>query len=84
MISDENGQNWSIFGFSTTPLHLGVELRLGKPETPPEKFLLCLGEPLRLGVALLHLSQATIPVVFFLRLILEFVTLLFGLSMEDN
>ena len=30
MISGENGQNWSIFGFSTTPLHLGVELRLCK------------------------------------------------------
>ena len=72
MIFGENGQNWSIFGFSTTTL------RLSGPETPPEKFLL------RLGVALLRLDQATILVLFFLRLILDSVTLLFGLSMEDN
>ena len=59
-------------------------LRLGRPETPFEKFLLHLGEHLRLGVALVRLGQATIPVLFFLRLILESITLLFELSMEDN
>ena len=59
-------------------------LRLGGLETHSEKFLLRLGEPLRLGVALLRLGQATIPVLFFLRLILESVTVLFGLTMEDN
>ena len=60
-------------------------LRLGGPETPLEKFLLRLGvEPLRLGIALPRLGQATVPAVFFRRLILEFVTLLFGLSMEDS
>ena len=58
--------------------------RLGGPETPSEKFLLRLGEPLRLGVALLRLGQATIPILVFLQLILESVTLLFGLSTEDN
>ena len=63
---------------------LGVELRLGGPETPSEKFMLLLGEPLCLGIALLRLGQATVPVLFFLRLILKSVTLLFGLSMEDN
>ena len=57
---------------------------LGGPETPPEKVLLCLGEPLHLGIALLRLGQATVLVLFLLRLILEFATLLFGLSMEDN
>ena len=57
---------------------------LGGPETPSEKFLLRLGEPLRLGVALLRLGQATIPILVFLQLILESVTLLFGLSTEDN
>ena len=46
----------------------------------PEKFLLRLGiEPLRLGIAPLRLGvvvgQATVPVLFFLRLILESVTL---------
>ena len=46
-------------------------LRLGGPETPSEKFLL-------------HLGKATVLVLFFLWLILESVTLLFGLSMEDN
>ena len=105
MISGENDQNWSIFGFSMTPLRLGVELRLGEPKTLPENFLLRLGiaplhlgvaplrlgvaplrlgEPLRLGIALLHLGQATVSILFFLRLILEYVTLLFGLSMEYN
>ena len=42
-----------------------------------------LGEPLHLGVTLLRLGQARVLVLFFLRLILEFVTLLFGLPMED-
>ena len=41
------------------------------------------GEPLRLGVVLLHLGKVIVPVLFFLRLILESVTLLFGLPMED-
>ena len=46
-------------------------------QTPLEKFLPRLGVvPLRLGVALLLLSQATIPVFFFLRLISGLVTLL--------
>ena len=42
---------------------------LGGPETPLEKFLL------RLSVALLRLGQAIVPVLLFLRLILESVTL---------
>ena len=56
---------------------------------PPKRRNPCLGEPLRLGkplrlgVALLCLGQATVPVLFFLWLILESVTLLFGLPMED-
>ena len=53
-------------------------LRLGELETPSEKFLL------RLSITLLHLGQSTVPILFFLRLILESVTFLFGLSMEDN
>ena len=53
-------------------------LLLGGPETPPKKFLL------RLSVAPLLLGQDTVPVLFFLQLILEFFTLLFRLSMEDN
>ena len=52
--------------------------RLGGLETPPEKFIL------HLGVAPLRLGQATIPALLFLQLILESVTLLFGLSMEDS
>ena len=59
-------------------------LRLGGPKTPPEKFLLRLGvAPLRIGEPL-RLGQAIVLVLFFIRLILEFVTLLFELSMEDN
>ena len=42
-----------------------------------------LDEPLHLGVAVLRLGQATNPVLFFLRLILESVTFLFGLPMKD-
>ena len=78
MISGENGRNWSIFDFSTTPL------RLGGPETPPENLMLRLGEPLCLDVAFLRLGQATVLVLFFLQLFLESVTLLFGLSIKDN
>ena len=65
--------------------------RLGGPETPPKKFLLhlgvaplCLSEPIHLGVALLRLGPTIVPVLLFLQLILESVTPLFGLSMEDN
>ena len=57
---------------------LDVELHLGGLETPSEKFLL------RLGVTLLRIGKAIVPVLLFLWLILESVTLLFGLSMEDN
>ena len=42
-----------------------------------------LDEPLHLGVAVLRLGQATVPVLFFLRLILESVTFLFGIPMKD-
>ena len=49
-------------------------LCLGRPKTPPEKFLL------RLGITLLRLGQTTVPVLFFLRLILEPVTLLLDLQ----
>ena len=56
---------------------------LGEPEAEFSKFSdphrrrnPRLGKPLRLG-------QTTAPVLFFLWLILEFVTLLFGLPMED-
>ena len=73
------------FCFCSTPLCLGdpeaeffeisVLLRCRNPR---------LGEPLCLGVTLLRLGQATVPVMFFLRLILESVTLLFELSMKDN
>ena len=69
---------------------LGVELHLGEPEAEFSEFYdlpRCrnprLGEPLRLGITLLRLGQATVPVLFFLRLIPESVTLLFGLPMED-
>ena len=59
-------------------------LHLGGPETLSEKFLLRLGEPLHLGVVLLRLGQATVPVLFFLRLILESITLLFGLPVDPT
>ena len=63
---------------------LGVELRLRKPKAKFSEF----SDPPRcrnpaLGVVLLRLGQATTPVLFSLRLILESVTLLFELSMED-
>ena len=45
-------------------------LRLGEPETSPDHI------PLHLGVALLRLSQDTVLVLFFFRLILESLTLL--------
>ena len=58
-------------------------LLLGEPEVefsefsdPPRRRNPRLGEPLCLG-------QAIVRVLFFLRLILESVTLLFGLPMED-
>ena len=58
-------------------------LRIGETEAEfsefsnlPRRRNLRLGEPL-------HLGQATVPVLFFIRLILEFVTLLFRLPMED-
>ena len=58
-------------------------LCLGEPEAeffeffdPPRLRNPRLGEPLRLG-------QAIVPVLLFLRLILEFITLLFGFPMED-
>ena len=59
-------------------------LRLGGLETPSEKFMLRLGEPISLGVLVLRLGQAMVPTLFFLQFILESVTLLFGLSMEYN
>ena len=59
-------------------------LRLGGPETPSKKFLLRVGIALlRLG-EFLRLGQAIVPVLFFLRLILESVTFLFGFLMGDN
>ena len=50
-------------------------VHLGKPEARISDCLICLG---------VALGQATVPVLFFLRLILESVALLFGLSMEDK
>ena len=74
-----------------TPWPRRRSARLGEPK---DEFFVCmirlgisplrLGEPLFLGVALLRLGQVIVPVLFFLWLILESVTLLFGLSMEDN
>ena len=71
-----SGEKWKKAPF----LYLPNSLRLGELETPPDHILL------RLGVAPVHLGldQATVPVLLFLRLILESVTILFGLSMEDN
>ena len=74
-----------------TPWPRRRSARLGEPE---DEFSVCmihlgvsplrLGGPLFLGVALLSVGQVTVPVLFFLWLILEYVTLLFGLSIEDN
>ena len=61
-----------------------TEAEFFKFSDPPRRRNPRLGGPLCLGVALLRLGQATVPVLFFLRLTLQFVTLLFGLSMEDN
>ena len=60
--------HFRVLDDTPTPRHksarLGLDLRLGGLETPLEKFLL-------------RLSQATVPILFFLWLILEPVTLLF-------
>ena len=47
----------------------------------PRRRSLRLGGPEKF---MLHLGQATVPVLSFLWLILESVTLLFGLLTEDN
>ena len=74
----------TISAFCSTPLHLGEpEAGFFEFSDPPRRRNPRLGEPLRLCVALLCLGQATIPVLFFLRFILESITLLFGLPMED-
>ena len=81
----------AISAFYSTPLHLGeLEARFFEFSDPPRRRNPSLGEPLRLCVALLRLcvallrlGQATIPILFFLRFILEFVTLLFALPIED-
>ena len=73
------------FCFCLTPLRLGEpEAEFFEFSVPPRSRKPRLGGPLCLGVTLLRLGQATVPVMFSLRLILESVTILFELSMKDN
>ena len=74
---DENSQKCPfLYKLDASParqrkLHIGEDLRLGEPETPPEQFLfrldmalLRLGEPLHLGVALIRLGKLATMLLF--------------------